>query len=125
MPSKIGKIVIGGIKTHTHNEMSSIRQKPLQKIEKQKQFTTPRDNYAVIELNDSLIAGDFTVLSSLSGGYKITIDKKTMEKVSEGYDWSESVFEDESTKFLKGIIYFSLGDYASRKILLNSKFRSP
>lgn len=122
-PSKPSEIVVGEVKTHKQEEMSSIRQKLLQKNERQKQFSTPRDNFAVIELNDPLIAGDFTILSSLSDGYKVTVDKSTLEKVSEGYDWAESVFEDESTKFLKGIIYFSLGDYDSRKFLFNSRFK--
>lgn len=123
-PSKPGEIVSGDIKTHTQNEMSSIRQKLLRKIRKQKQFKTPRNNFAVIELNDSLVVGDFAILSSLSGGYKITINKNTMKKVSEGYDWSESIFKDESTRFLKGIIYFSLGDYQSRKIIMNARFKN-
>ena len=100
--------------------MASIRKKLLNKIEKQKQFTKPRENFAVIELNDSLIAGDFAILSSLSDGYKITINKDTMEAVDAGYDWSNSVFHDESTRYLKGIIYFNLGDYQSRKIIKNN-----
>jgi len=121
-PSKPGEFVIQDIKTHTQAAMASIRQKLLRKIEKQKQFTKPRENFAVIELNDSIIAGDFAILSSLSRGYKITISKETMEKISEGYDWKESVFHDESTKFLKGIIYFSLGNYESRKFIFNPLF---
>jgi hypothetical protein len=124
MPSKPGEVVVGDVKTHTQNEMASIRQKLLRKIEKQKQFTSQRNNFAVIELNDSLIAGDFAILSSLSGGYKITIDRSTMKTVDEGYDWSNSVFHDESTKYLKGIIYFNLGDYQSRKIIMNTNFKS-
>ena len=124
MPSKPGEIVVGDVKTHAQNEMASIRQKLLRKIEKQKQFTTQRDNFAAIELNDSSIAGDFAILSSLSDGYKITIDRNTMKTVDEGYDWSDSVFHDESTKYLKGIIYFNLGDYQSRKIIMNSNFKS-
>lgn len=123
MPSKPGEIVVGDVKTHTQTEMASIRQKLLRKIDKQKQFTKPRDNFAVIELNDSLIAGDFAILSSLSDGYKITINKDTMEAVSSGYDWSKSVFHDESTKYLKGIIYFNLGDYQSRKIIMNNNYK--
>jgi len=123
-PSKPGEIVVGDVKTHTQSEMASIRQKLLNKIKKQKQFTKPRANFAVIELNDSLIAGDFAILSSLSDGYKITIDKKTMKAFSEGYDWSNSVFHDESTKYLKGIIYFNLGDYQSRKIIMNNNFEN-
>ena len=124
MPSKLGEIVVGDVKTHTQTEMASIRQKLINKIEKQKQFTKPRANFAVIELNNSLIAGDFAILSSLSDGYKITINKNTMETVSEGYDWSNSVFHDESTKYLKGIIYFNLGDYQSRKIIMNNNYKS-
>jgi hypothetical protein len=123
-PSKPGEIVVGNVKTHTQTEMASIRQKLLNKIDKQKQFTKPRDNFAVIELNDSLIAGDFTILSSLSDGYKITINKDTMETVSAGYDWSKSIFHDESTKYLKGIIYFNLGDYQSRKIIMNNNYKN-
>ena len=122
IPTKPGEIVVGDLKTHTQTEMASIRQKLLRKIEKQKQFSKPRDNFAVIELNDSLIAGDFTILSSLSDGYKIAINKDTMQTVSSGYDWSKSVFHDESTKFLKGVIYFNLGDYSSRKIIMNRNF---
>ncbi len=123
MSSKPGEIVVGDVKTHTQTEMASIRQKLLRKIDKQKQFTKPRDNFAVIELNDSLIAGDFAILSSLSDGYKISINKDTMKAVSSGYDWSKSVFNDESTKYLKGIIYFNLGDYQSRKIIMNNNYR--
>ena len=123
-PFKTDEIVVGDVKTHTQTEMASIRQKLLNKIDKQKQFTKPRDNFAVIELNDNLIAGDFAILSSLSDGYKITINKKTMETISAGYDWSNSVFHDESTKYLKGIIYFNLGDYQSRKIIMNNYFKS-
>jgi len=91
------QFVVRSVKTHTQNEMASIRQKLLQKITKQKQFTQPRDNYAVIELNDATIAGDFSVLSSLSSGYTITINKETMSIESSDYDWTNSVFDDEST----------------------------
>jgi hypothetical protein len=78
-----------------------------------------RENWAVIELNDHTITGDFTVLSSLSSGYKLELDPRTMKHVREGYDWSGSAFEDESTRLLKGIIYFSLGNYADRRLVLN------
>ena len=122
-PSEPGEVIVHNFKTHTQNEMASIRQKLLRKIEKQKQFTKPRENYAVIELNDISIAGDFAILSSLSDGYKITYNKETKEKMSAGYDWSRSVFDDESTKFLKGIIYFSLGNYESRKYIFNPEFK--
>jgi len=121
--SKPDEFVVEDLKTHTQTEMASIRQKLFNKIEKQKQFTKPRDNFAVIELNDSLIAGDFSILSSLSDGYKIIINKDTGEAVSAGYDWSNSIFHDESTKYLKGIIYFDLGNYHSRKIIMNNNFK--
>lgn len=124
MPSKSGEIVVEDVKTHTQTEMASIRQKLLNKIKKQKQFTTPRDNFAVIELNDSIIAGDFSILSSLSDGYKIIVNKDTLETISAGYDWSNSVFHDESTKYLKGVIYFNLGDYQSRKIIMNCNYKN-
>jgi tRNA threonylcarbamoyladenosine modification (KEOPS) complex Cgi121 subunit len=120
---KEGEFIIQDIKTHMQEEMASIRQKLLRKIKKQKQLTKPRDNYAVIELNDPSIADDFHILSSLSGGYKIKINTKTMEQVSAGYDWNNSIFHDESTNFLKAIIYFSLGDYESRKFIFNPRFR--
>lgn len=123
MPEKNGEIVVQDFKTHIQEAMASIRQKLIQKIEEQKQFTKPRLNFAVIDLNDTLITGDFTILSSLSGGYKITIDKETLEATSSGYDWSGSVFMEEGTEFLKGIIYFDVGDYQSRKIIINDKFK--
>jgi len=111
--------IVNEVTTHTQNAMASIRQKLLRKIRKQKQMSTPRENYAVIELNHSTIAGDFSALSSLSGGYEIQISARTLRPVAAGYDWSESIFSDPATRFLKGIIYFSLGDYAARKFLLN------
>ncbi len=52
--TKPGEFVIGDLKTHTQTEMASMRKKLLNKIEKQKQFTEPRDNFAVIELNNNL-----------------------------------------------------------------------
>ena len=58
-PTKPGEIVVDEVKTHTQNEMASIRQKLLHKIDKQKQFVKPRDNFAVIELNDSSIGRRF------------------------------------------------------------------
>ncbi len=112
------------IKTHTQDAMASVRQKLLNKIKRQRQMAQPRENYAVIEANDISIAAnvDFAILSSLSSGYKIWIDKKTMKKIDEGYDWKGSVFEDESTKYLKGVIYFALGDYESRECIINPNF---
>lgn len=120
---KEGESIAYDIKTHMQDEMASIRQKLLRKIKKQKQLIKPRDNYAIIELNDISIANDFTILSSLSSGYKITIDPKTLKPISAGYDWNNSIFHDESTRFLKSIIYFKLGDYASRKFIFNPTFK--
>lgn len=114
-------ITVHNVQTHSQKAFSSIRQKLLKKIEKN-QLSKVRENYAVIELNDPIIAGDFSVNSSLSSGYKVTVDTKNMEVISEGYDWKNSIFDDESTKFLKGIIYFNLGDYSSRKFIYNPKF---
>jgi hypothetical protein len=111
------------IKSHTRTAHAAIRQKLLGKIERQKQFTEQRENFAVIEINDSKIARDFTILSSLSDGYKIHINEETLEYISEGYDWRKLVFHDESTKFLKGIIYFNLGDYESRKFICNPFYK--
>jgi hypothetical protein len=99
--------------------MSSVRQKLLRKIAKQGQMKQNRENWAVIDLNNHTIAGDFAVLSSLSSGYKVALDPRTMKCVREGYDWSGLVFEDESTRQLKGVIYFSLGNYTARRFVLN------
>lgn len=118
-----GEVVVDDVKTHTQEEMESIRQKLLRKISKQKQLSKPRENYAVIELNAPVIAGDFSVLSSLSSGYTVTINKKTLVE-SADYSWKNSIFEDESTKFLKAVIYFDLGDYEARKFLLNPFFQN-
>lgn len=123
-PTEPGKVVVQEIKTHTQTEMASIRQKLLRKISKQGQFSNPRENFAVIELNDTSIAGNFAVLSSLSSGYKIWIDSTTMKQTGQGYDWNNSLFENESTRYLKGIIYFDLGDYAARRFLLNPLFNN-
>jgi hypothetical protein len=111
------------IKTHTQTAFSSVRQKLLNKARKQGQFLKERENFAVIELNNHSIAYDFTVLSSLSDGYKINIDLETMKSVNEGYDWNSSVFELPETRFLKGIIWFHMGAYQYRKTLLNAYYR--
>ncbi len=121
-PDKPGKIVVINKRTHMQDALCSIRQKLLNKIKKQDQMTKPRDNYAVIELNDLSIANDFSVLSSLSSGYKINIDPSTCKVLSEGYDWKESVFDDEATRSLKAIIYFPLGLYDARKYIHNPRF---
>ncbi|GGA19975.1 hypothetical protein [Okeania sp. KiyG1] len=65
----------------------------MNKADKQRQFSTERENFAVIELNDRRIASDFTILSSLSDGYKIKIDIDKVTNVDEGYDWETSIFE--------------------------------
>ncbi len=109
------------VKTHLQDAMASVRQKLLHKINTQKQMSKPRENYAVIELNNPTIAGDFHVLSSLSNGFKIQFDINTRHRVGSGYDWTESVFDKPEAEFLTGIIWFSLGDYASRKYLRNPK----
>jgi hypothetical protein len=114
--------VAQNINTHTQTAFSSVRQKLLNKARKQGQFSKQRENYAVIELNHPLIANDFTVLSSLSEGYKVHFDLKTGKSTHEGYDWGKSVFDSPEMKFLKGVIWFSLGGYEYRKILLNGSF---
>jgi len=124
LPDEDGKPKVYSVKTHTQNEMASIRQKLLRKISKQSQLSKPRENFAVIELNDVSIAGDFAVLSSLSGGYKLKLGLESGKVLARGYDWNNSVFDDPSTQWLKGVIYFSLGDYESRKFIFNPKFSS-
>lgn len=111
------------IQTHTQKAFSSIRQKLLRKANKQRQFLTERENFAVIELNDRRIARDFTILSSLSDGYKIKIDMEKMINFDEGYDCEFSVFQFPETRFLKGIIWFHLGNYQDRKILINERLK--
>jgi hypothetical protein len=69
-------------------------------------------------------AGDFAVLSSLSGGYQLKVGRESGKILSGGYDWDNSVFDDPSTQWLKGVIYFSLGNYESRKYIFNPKFSS-
>lgn len=120
-----GEISVKEYKTHKQDDPASIRQKLLRKITKQGQMRKARENYAVIELNDVSIAGDFAVLSSLSGGYKITIDRESLKKVGEGYDWASSVFGDPALRHLKGIMWFDLGNYESRRIILNPMFGRP
>lgn len=121
---KEGEIVVNDFKTHTQEAFASVRQKLLRKIREQHQMSKVRENYAVIEMNDVSIAGDFAVRSSLSSGYKITLDRTTLRTVAEGYDWSQSVFDDESTCNLKGIIHFDLGDYESRRYIHNPRFQT-
>jgi hypothetical protein len=123
-PSEEDEVVVYDTYTHTQDSFSSIRQKLLKKISDQGQMTTPRDNFAVIEINHHLIANDFTVLSSLSDGYKIHFNVEAGKVMCEGYDWRKSVFEDASTRNLKGIIYFFLGSYETRKFIYNPYFKT-
>ena len=58
MPN-LSEVGVNNITTHTQDEMASVRQKLLRKIREQKQMTKARDNYAVIELNNSTIAPQF------------------------------------------------------------------
>jgi hypothetical protein len=111
------------IKTHTQAALSSVRQKLLMKISKQKQLSQPRENYAVIELNHPLIAYDFTVLSSLSDGYKVHVNLNSNSVVGEGYDWERTVFDLPELSMLRGVIWFHLGAYLYRKMLLNPNCR--
>jgi len=117
-----GNFTVYEVKTHKQLEKASVRQKLLSKISQQNQFKKPRENFAVIELNDVSIAGDFAVLSSLSGGYKMSLGLESGKILARGYDWANSFFDDPSTHSLKGIIYFSLGDYESRKLIFNPDF---
>lgn len=112
---------VNNIVSQTQDEISSIRQKLLCKINKQNQMKKCRENLAVIELNDSRIS-EFHLLSSFSSGYKINFNSKG-ERLNDGYDWSKSIFDDEATTKLKGIIYFSMGNYRDRKLLINPNFR--
>lgn len=116
-------VIVNDIKTHLQEEYSSIRQKLLRKIRKQKQLSKPRENYAVIELNDFRIAGDFSILSSLSDGYKIRICKKTGTIIDTGFDWSKSIFDNAIVENLKGIIYFNMGNYNERRFIFNPNFK--
>ena len=107
---------------HTKDAPSSIRENLYGKIKKRRQLNDPKEHYAVIELNDPLVTGDSIILSSLFGGFKIHINKNTAASPHSGYSRSNSVFEDEETKFTKGIIYFDQGNYAGRKVRLNPNF---
>lgn len=118
-----GKIEAVEIKTSSQKAFASIRNKLLEKIKKRGQMSKPRRNFAVIELNDPRVANDFTILSSLSNGYKIEIDRKNMKIIREGYDWTKSVFDEPALKNLAGIIYFGMGDYSRRKFIFNPNFK--
>jgi len=119
-----GEMEATEIRTHLQDSFASIRYKLLEKINKRKQMSQPRRNFAVIELNNPIIADDFAILSSLSDGYKITIDTQNMRKIGEGYDWSKSVFDEPSLTNLVGIIYFKMGDYNHRKFILNPNYKA-
>jgi hypothetical protein len=112
------------MRTHTQTALSSIRQKLLRKMQKQKQMQKARENWAVIELNDVSIAGEFTVLASLSDGYKVIINRETKQVVQRGYDWSNSIFDAPETQNLHGIIHFDLGYYEGRRYILNGRIRA-
>ncbi len=117
-----GNFTVYEVKTHKQKARPSVRQKLLSKILQQNQLKKRRENFAVIELNDVSIAGDFAVLSSLSGGYKLNLDLASGKVLARGYDWVNSFFDDPLTHYLKGVIYFSLGDYESRKLIPNPNF---
>ena len=53
---KDGGFSLYDVKTHTQTSLASIRQL-LRRISKQNQLSKPRENFAVIELNDVSIAG--------------------------------------------------------------------
>ena len=78
------KPIVNDVRTHTQDAMASIRRKLLRKIKKQKQMTTPRENYAVIELNNPTIAGDFSVLMIGAGPSSMTppLDSSTASSTS-------------------------------------------
>ncbi|MEE9129397.1 MAG: hypothetical protein V3T84_05215 [Phycisphaerales bacterium] len=116
---------VADVKTHLQTALSSIRQKLLYKVQKQQQMGKTRENWAVIELNCTTIAGDFAVLSSLSDGYKVSIDPQTMRVITEDYDWECSVFDEESTRRIRGIMWFDLGNYGQRRTLINKRFLKP
>jgi len=111
------------VRTHTQNAFSSIRQKLLRKLQKQNQMQEPRENWAVIDLNDVTIAGSFTVAASLSDGYKVVIDRSSMRVIGEGFDWTQSVFDSPETRHLHGVINFDLGCYKERRYILNNRVR--
>jgi hypothetical protein len=111
------------VRTHTQDAFASVRQKLLRKMRRQAQMQQVRENWAVIELNDVTIAGSFTVASSLSSGYKVVIDRKSMQVVEGGFDWSASVFDLPETRHLHGVINFDLGYYEGRRYILNARVR--
>ena len=121
--SQDGKPVVYSVKTHTQDAPSSIRQKLLRKIEKQGQMSKPRENFVVVELNDTSIVGDFHVLSSLSDGYKVSGCREPGKILRSGYDWSKTFLAWPQARYLKGIIWFDRGDYEARRVLINPYFQ--
>lgn len=123
-PDQDSDLRIRKIVTHTQDAKGSVRQKLLSKALEQKQFPAGRENWAVIELNDATLAGDFAVLASLSGGYRVEIDAVSGRRLGEGYDTSSTIFDLEEFQALRGIMWFSLGDFARRNTRLNPHWES-
>ncbi|HHT9134742.1 MAG TPA: hypothetical protein ACFYD2_07560 [Candidatus Avalokitesvara rifleensis] len=120
--------IVYDVKTHLPVvNTSSVRGKLCGKLgENQNQFKDGLKNIAIIELNDVSIAGDFHVLSSLSGGYKVELDKNSGKIVKGGFDWNNnSFFEREDSKRVSAIIYFSMGNYKNRKKIKNPTANCP
>lgn len=111
------------IKTQKQKELSSLRQKIMDKIRGKKQFTKNRKNIAAIDLNDISIVGNFHVLSSLSNGYKVKMDTETGELVSGEYDWGDNLFDDEITKYIYAVEWFDRGYYSQRRTLINWNYK--
>ncbi|MCQ4575115.1 MAG: hypothetical protein NOU37_07720 [Candidatus Brocadiales bacterium] len=110
------------IKTHLPIiNTSSVRGKLHGKLgENQDQFKDGRKNIAVIELNNTAIAGNFHILSSLSGGYEILLDKNTGKVVNGGFNWNNNnFFTTEGGKRISAIIWFDMGDYEDRRKIKN------
>lgn len=107
------------VNSHRQTGGASIRQKLLTKMRRQNQMQKARENWAVIELNDVSIAGDFTVRASLSGGYKLTLGLDSKQVLARGYDWTDSIFDSPETRFLHGVIDFDLGFYDERRYIVN------
>lgn len=109
------------VQTHKKDAFASVRQKLLRKLQDQNQMQQARENWAVIELNDGTIAGPFTAAASLSDGYKLVIDRSSMQVVREGFDWTQSVFDSPETRHLHGVINFDVGYYEGRRYILNTR----
>jgi hypothetical protein len=115
---------VNEIRTHHQTGHASLRGKLLNKIKKQNQFRKDRKNIAAINLNDVGIVGDFHVVSSLSDGFKININRET-GKISSGFmDWSRNFFDNSDTKNIYAIEWFDMGNYALRRTILNPYYGS-